>query len=148
MIHREESIELAIRRIDDFFASKRQKQFIGSSDVVGYLSETPETWDFNQDVTPLGDFGLYFVFTSEVQKAPFVTFHPNILINNVPYDTTSADEIVGFYQYVAGFAVPSDFERSVGYVLSIFTESASTFNLKVKMRCLGTDKGTITVQSI
>ena len=146
-----DSVERRINSMVKALESIKARQLSGTSNVIGYQSQSASTWDVNQTVnTSVGELQYFFCFTADQQKAPFVSFHPNIQMDDVPNDAGNGFFVSGIEQFaiLGGFTSAVNFEKSVGFLVTINRSDPSDFNLKIKMRCLATDNGTITVQML
>lgn len=151
-MRRTEAGELrAIRDAELILEKIKSRQFSGLSNVLVQESETANTWDIDGTFSGQLVHNRLFIFTADTKKAPFVSFHPHIRVNNVDYDGTGAMRIDTFQ---TSRIVPGvDIERSVGFLVTLFDfdfsgPPAANYNIKVKMRCLSNDTGTIAVYTI
>lgn len=145
------SIENEVKNLERWAESRKTTQFAGSSDVIAKPSATANTWDVNETVNgTLGIMEYSFIFIADTQLAPFVSFHPDIQLDNVTFDGTQdtiIDLSAGFSIY-GGFASPVELERSAGLSVFIYSMNPSDFNLKIKMHCEATDVGRIEFQRV
>lgn len=130
----------------------KQKQRAGSSNIVVYPQETVNTWDYNANVNLTGSRGIFLYFVADTQVAPFVEFNPEIQLNNVPYNTSTDTRLnyidfgldAGALDQLAGILTTEQFKKLAYMRITISNPTYPvTINLKIKLRVIATDSGTI-----
>lgn len=128
----------------------KQRQLAGASNIVVYPQETGNTWDYNAGVSLIAPRMIVMYFVADDQYAPFVEFDPEIRLDDVPYDTITDIRL----NYI-NFGLNSDALAQLDSILSLeqqkrlayqtytFSGTPGTVNLKVKLRVIATDTGTI-----
>lgn len=142
----------------DFNELKNRQRTSGRTGVLGYLSETADTWDYNQNIaSPATNNGLYAVFEATfvgdgTQKWPIVTPYFEILVNG----QTLARNPNGQLQYsdVGNNALIVD-DEGVRDPTTVTNQTTTkwrysfsyfgSMNVKIKLRTVGTSRGTITL---
>lgn len=151
-MRQDNNLENRIKDLQNAVNEIKSAQFSGNSNILSQSIETLNTWDIDIDYNSFdsGTLNYIFIFTSYNQKAPFASFHPKVLLNNTAYDGSSNMQIDTFYDFAiySNFADSVNFEKSVGYVVSLFNWENETHNIKIKMEVTATDKGSVTVQQI
>ncbi len=132
-------------------AELKNKQFIGKSNVVVYDSQSLATWDINQNVTlTSGPKKIVLYFIADAQVAPFCEFNPEIQLDNVPYNT-STDNRLNYLDFGLDEVslntlnlTAEQFKRFAFYTIAVSNSSYPvTINVKVKIKVLSTDRGTV-----
>lgn len=146
LVSRLKEIERSVREI-------KNVQLSGKSNVLVQLVESGSTWDIDTTIDGGTVYNYLFIFTADTQDAPFVSFHPEIRIDGTPYDGTGPMRIDTYLDFaITGGLSGVDFSKSVGFFMTLYdfatTPPFDTYDLKVKMRCLASDRGSITVTAL
>lgn len=130
----------------------KNPQFAGTHNVVVREITTADTWDIDETVVltvPSPSKVFFFTFTADRQKAPVVSFKPRILVNGVEDSLSSSLMYEELNQYVNLQDLDNDtLQRTSGVSYLIFSGTPTSPVVKIKMRVLANDSGTIGVSSV
>jgi hypothetical protein len=133
----------------------KQRQLAGASNIVVYPQETGNTWDYNAGVSLNAPRMILMYFVADDQYAPFVEFDPEIRLDDVPYDTTT-DIRLNFIDFglnsdaldQLNTLLSPEQQKRLAYQTYTFSGNPGTVNLKIKLRIIATDTGTIGIMVI
>lgn len=146
----------------DFNEFKNRQRTSGRTGVLGYLSQTSSTWDYNQTLNspPVGGIpsGSYAVFEGQFvgdgsQRWPIVTPYFEITVNDQPLYRNGNGQLAWDDGSGNNFLVVDDEGRrdpttvtspnttKWAYTFSYF----GTMTVKIKLRTVGTSRGTVTL---
>jgi hypothetical protein len=122
---------------------------------VVYPQETGNTWDYNAGVSLNAPRMILMYFVADDQYAPFVEFDPEIRLDDVPYDTTT-DIRLNFIDFglnsdaldQLNTLLSPEQQKRLAYQTYTFSGNPGTVNLKIKLRIIATDTGTIGIMVI
>lgn len=147
-----------LSRIEKDLFNFKALQLSGAGNVIGYITETANTWDVTITANGMGGFGyqragqIIFLFTADNKPAAFTTFEVDVTIDGIPYYKSAkgpfgsydADIRATLQEVTNGDKNISKYQTGYQIVYGANAPSGTTV-VRIKGRALSVDTGTLTV---